>query len=252
MNAEGAGIRVVSGVSTLGAPVPVRNAPSGHDANFVRFALAGCLFALLLAPEAGHCATKPTVHKSTKTVNIPKKQFITVAKHTAAFSTTQEVDVKIAQATQILQEKGGSGDVVCPIKFQRQGAISSFTNDPGLGFDFNIIDSDLEMDLLLDLVAATSRARIVSLILNCNGPISAMEGALGCGNFSANELTFGFALGDFAFWDGHTLAHEFGHNQGLADLVGVPFQDRIMWEFQDVDQKTGEEVTAQECSRFKL
>lgn len=212
---------------------------------------------LSLLPCSSNAKDHPPVEQSTRTISIPAIQRVKIARHADISNTytNLEVDNRLKEATDFLQKKDSPTDVVCPVKFVRDGTLGEF--DDSL-FEWGDIGNHDEYDGLGDLVPGylSYIVRTISLCDQPPTPDDPLGGtALGCKRLGDN---FFLLRGDSPFWTGRAFAHEFGHVKFLPDLP-LPNQQatdldkrNLMYQKVETGGTTpGNEVDSRQCREFQ-
>lgn len=134
----------------------------------------------------------------------PPGQGLTVAVMTGLVMTAQAIDNQMETASQFLQQDNGGTDVNCCVEIRRTGAVGNFAQPTGMigGVVANATD-------LANVNAVGANVKIVSAINWC-GQAGTYAG---CRSGNSLVVTTGFAAA--------TIAHEFGHMQGLCHVQGA-------------------------------
>ncbi len=136
----------------------------------------------------------------------------------------------LKDGTEVLQTNDGPGDVSCKVKFQRDGAVVTFT------FGDGEIDSGAEFNTVL---ALPGYVKVVREINWCGGLV---PNVIGCAPVPGDSLVvvrFTPSL-EGILWD-----HEYGHNKGLSHRNDP---NAVM---NPAIGPTHRRVTSTECTAFR-
>ena len=125
-----------------------------------------------------------------------------ISQHTTSTPalTDARADTIAADMTLILQVSDSAGDEQCPVRFERDGNVATFTATTGT------INSQADFSTVINL---PGMVKVVNQINWCGALV---PNIIGCAPIPGNSLTvvrFGL-LQEGVLW-----AHEFGHNRGL-------------------------------------
>lgn len=147
-------------------------------------------------PNSVRCRNKTTSWN----FDVPVTQSLAVRRHTTAPQLSDiRADEILLDASNVLRDVDGSGDVQCAVNLRRNGAVGTFTAGDGS------IDSEQEY------AALANGVNVVWRINYCGGTIN--TGIIGCADVNGDRI----AVEDWTdSLDGILWAHEFGHNQGIV------------------------------------
>ncbi|MFN2452863.1 MAG: HEAT repeat domain-containing protein [Pyrinomonadaceae bacterium] len=119
--------------------------------------------------------------------------------HTANLSDADARTI-LANASEALTTDDGANDVACPMDFQLQGTVTTFTTGDGS------VDSQAEYNAVR---GTGGRVHVVRDITYCGG---AAPAAIGCSDTPGSCMVVMRDSDEAVLW-----AHEYGHNTGLDD-----------------------------------
>ena len=178
----------------------------------------------------------------------PQRQTLSFSVMNGLTVTAQTIDNQLETASQLLQQDNGGSDVNCCVETTRAGAVDNFAQPAGMtgGVIANAVD-------LARVNAVGADVKIVSAINFCGQTGS----YVGCRSGNSLVVTVGFAAA--------TIAHEFGHMQGLCHVgtncaptcgqaggcagCGDPSASNIMWfSLCTIAQ---DRITGGQCSSYR-
>jgi uncharacterized repeat protein (TIGR01451 family) len=163
-------------------------------------------------------------------------QTFTIARHVNMSSppSNAQVDLFLAEASQIMQTADSPTDISCCISLQRSGSIATFAQTNGT------ITTNSELNAAF---AVTSfNVKMVPTLDYCGGFNTSIIGCAFIGSPKNMVLEY---LGNTTF-DAILWAHEFGHNQGLQH-PNPSVQSRIMNGFLT---SAAQQMTQSECTAW--
>ncbi len=154
-----------------------------------------------------------------------------IRRFTSSSLTNTEADRILADATTVLQNNDGVGDVACQVAFSRDDDVTVFTDGDGS------IDSSAEFSALIGL---PGHIKVVNQINWCGGLI---PNVIGCAPVPGNSM----AVVRFTpSLEGILWAHELGHNKGLSHRNDDP--NAVM---NGTIASSRLRVNSAECNAFK-
>ena len=124
-----------------------------------------------------------------------------IRRYTTTNLTNADADMILADATTVLQQNDGPGDVACATALVRDGDVTVFTTGDGS------IDSGTEFSAVIGL---PGHIKAVNQINWCGGLV---PNVIGCAPVPGNSLA---VVRFTASLEGILWAHEYGHNKGLS------------------------------------
>ncbi len=159
---------------------------------------AGEDFRLVTRPEQNNNTQKWKLTPATFTA---KSKQITVSRHNTVALTNNRVDTILDDATMVLMDDAGSGDVSCFVTLARSDSVKVFNTGDGS------INTSAELQAIFGLAG---NVKVVDDVDFCEGRFN--TSFIGCGRISNNSfITERFT----ASLEGILWAHEYGHNTGL-------------------------------------